>query len=233
MQWEVQIRGDHTDVRMLAESFTGPDVTIIQRGAEFFLGGTDLASCSDAQGAQDRARELLTLISGAARLRLGSTNSLEVDHVIQVDGTKRHLTVLPAPAVLNLRGLPPTLEIRRADGSVVERHLPADPVVEDLRKAAHNDAVRRVLRLRTLPDLQLRDLSNILEIIQRDRFPLTNAEKEAADRVDGSANHPDSAGDLARHAAPKWDAPPEEKRVELPEACEIVDRIIRRWLASK
>lgn len=232
MDWETRITGDDTDLRMLAQAFNGPDVTITERGSEFFLGGTEFASLTDARSVRDKAREILASVSGASKLRLGSSKPVELDHVVQLDGGKRHLTIFPEPAVLTLRAVPPTLTVTRVDGTV-ERHLPADPVVDDLRKAAQSEAVRKVLRLRNAPDLQLRDLANILEIIQADRFPLTKAEKDDAGRVTGSANHPDVAGDLARHAAPKWDAPPEEKRVELHEARELVDRIIRRWLASK
>jgi hypothetical protein len=232
MNWETRITGHDADLRMLAQAFTGPSVTIAERGSEFFLGGTDFAPFTDARTVRDKAREILASVSGASKLRLGSSKPVEVDHVVQLDGEKRHLTIFPEPVVLTLRALPVTLAVTRADGTV-ERHLPADPVVEDLRKAAQCEAVRRVLRLRNLPDIQMRDLANILEIIQADSFPLTKAEKDDAGRVTGSANHPEVAGDLARHAAPKWDAPPEEKRVELHEARELVDRIIRRWLASK
>ncbi len=121
----------------------------------------------------------------------------------------------------------------QTDCFVIERHLPADRVVEDILKAERHESVAMALRLWSLPDAQLRDPSNILEIIQRDGFRLTKQEKAAAGRVDGSANHPDSAGDTARHAAPPWDAPDEENRVNILEARGLVRPILLRWLATK
>lgn len=231
MDWETRITGDDADLRMLAQAFTGPDVTIAERGSEFFLGGTDFASLTDARTVRDKAREILVSISGAAKLRLGGSKPVEVDHVVQLDGGKRHLTIFPEPAVLTLRAMPVTLAVTRADGTV-ERHLPADPIVEDLRKAAQSEAVRKVLRLWSAPELQWTDLTRILEVIEKDGGPVNASEHELSS-LTGSANHPEVSGDSARHGATNRKPPPEHKRLKLHQARELMDRIIRDWLASK
>lgn len=229
MDWETRITGDDADLRMLAQAFTGRGVTIVERGSEFFLGGTEFASLTHAGTVRDRAREILASVSGASKLRLGSSKPIEVDHVVHLDGGRRHLTNFPEPAVLTLRALPVTLAVTRADGTV-ERHLPANPVVEDLLKAMQSDAVKKVLRLWNAPQLLWTDLYRIFEVIQDGGGPI-KANKREVERFTRTANSVDAAGDLARHG--KEDTQPPPKPMTLQEGRAFIERLISDWLGSK
>lgn len=233
MAWQVGLRGDHSDLRMLAEALVGPDLSIVEHEAAFFLGGEGLDSQGDASSVREKALELIASISGASRVYLGSRRSVEFDCVVYVDEAGgRSMTVFPSPAVVEIRAVPPTVSVARSDGTV-ERHLPADPVKGASDSAAKSEAVRKVLRLRDRPELVWIDLTVIAEVIQADGFKLSKGEEDDLRRLTGSANHPEVAGDLARHGAPNWDPPPEHRRMKLHEARAYIDRLIRRWLASK
>ncbi len=233
MAWEVRITGDDADLRMLAQVFTGPGLAIKERGTEFCLSGTDFDQLGDVGAVRDKAREVISSVSGASRLFLGAKEPVEVDNVVRVDTEgRRHQTIFAEPAVLAIRALPVSLSVTRADGTV-ERHLPADPIVEASRKASESEAVRKVLRMRDRDELVWIDLTVIAEVIEAEGFKFTKRDKDDLGRLTGSANHPDVAGDLARHGAPKWDPPPEHKRMKLEEGREFIDRIIRDWLSSK
>jgi len=233
MAWEVKITGAPSDLRLLAEAFGNPERTIVERESEFFLGGTDFDHLDDAVAVRDKAREVISSVSGASRLFLGAKRPLEVDQVVRVDEEgRRHPTVFPGPAVLTLCVPPISLSVTRADGTV-ERHLPADPVVAAAHRASGSEAVRKVLRLRDRDELVWVNLTVIAEVIQADGFKLSRPDQDDLNRLTSSANHPEVAGDLALHGAPSWDPPPEHKRMKLREARALIDRIIRDWLASR
>jgi hypothetical protein len=228
MDWEARMVGDSADLRMLAESFTAPGLTIAEHASQFFLGGTEFASLTDAGSVRERAREIVASISGASRIFLGATGPIEVDLVVQLDGGMRHMTLFPEPDVVTVRDLMVSLVLTREDGTV-DRRLAADPIVAAVSKARESEAVRKVLRLFDRNTLVWTDLTVIAEVIQADGFRL---DKKMLGRLTGSANHPDVAGDLARHGAPNWKPPSVESRISLQEARVFIDQSIRDWLRS-
>ena len=233
MTWEVRIRGNPADLRMLAEAFTGSERAIVERGAEYFLGGTCFDAFTDPATVRNKAREVISSISGASRLFLGSRAALEPDRVERVDGEgHRHISVFLEDALVVTDAPPVSIVITHADGTV-ERRLPADPIVATASRASESEAVRRVLRLRDRDQLVWGDLTVIAEVIQADEFKLSARDEGILDRLTGCANSLDVVGDLARHGYRRKKPLPEHKRMTLDEARQFIDRIIRQWLAWK
>ncbi len=233
MTWEVRIKGPPSDLRMLAEAFTGSERNIVERGAEYFLGGTYFDAFTDPATVRDKARELISSISGASRLFLRSRAALEPDRVERVDAKgHRHIAVFLEDALVVTDAPPVSIVITHADGTV-ERRLPADPIVAASSRASESEAVRRVLRLRDRDELVWGDLTVIAEVIQADKFKLSERDEGILDRLTGCANSPDVVGDLARHGYRNKKPLPERKRMTLEDARAFIDRIICQWLASK
>lgn len=228
--WEVRIKGDESQLRMLAEAFLGPEWTVTRRGSEFFLAGVALDGLADARAVRTKAGARIASISGASMLYMGSSRPLELDHVVHLgEGGRRDLTIFPDPVLVHVSVPPVSLAVTRADGSV-EVCLPADPVLEATLKADHSHAVEEVLRLRGALDLLWTDLYRILEVIQADGRPLS-ATKAEVNCFKHTANSKRAAGDLARHGSEETEPP--RNPMKLQEARQFIDRIIRDWLTSK
>jgi hypothetical protein len=185
--------------------------------------GTALDALTDARTVRAKASARIASVAGASMLYLSSPLPLEVDHVAQLDGGKRQLTIFPEPLVAHVSMLPPSLSVTRADRSVAVG-LPAGPVVEAALKADRSKAVEEVLRLRSAPDLLWPDLYRILEVIQEDGGPI-RASKAEVTRFKRTANSKSASGDLARHGRERTDPPSSPMKVH--EAREFIDRIIR------
>lgn len=130
MAWQVQLVGDSADLRMLAEALSDPSLSISEKNGEFVLSFSDFASMIDAGKVRARANELVTSLSGLARLVLGSHRPLGVGAVTSVNAAgSKHIYVSPEPAKSRNRAFPVGMTIGRADGTV-EVHMPGDPIRE-------------------------------------------------------------------------------------------------------
>jgi hypothetical protein len=229
-RWEVRIKGDESQLRMLAEAFKGPEWTVTRRCSEFFLAGLVLDELVDAHAVRTKASACIASISGASMLYMGSSRPLEVDQLVQLgDGGRRDITIFPATVRVHVRTLPGSLSVTRADG-YVEVSLPAGPVVAAALKADLSHAVEEVLRLRGAQGLLWTDLYRILEVIQADGGSIS-ASKAEVRRFKHTADSKSAAGDLARHGRERTEPPPNP--MTLHEAREFLDRIIRDWLESR
>lgn len=153
MHWEVQITGDTSDLRMLVDSLETGDVQLGESEHGYVLRALEFESLNSADAVRDLAIEIVTVLSGSARLALGTHQSLNVGAVYHVrpDG-KRDITLFAEPGVIRLRGMPVTLMLTRADGTT-DAHKSADPVAQWLPLAMGNPAVARALRLRNVDEL--------------------------------------------------------------------------------
>ena len=78
MRWEIQIDGPRAILRQLALVVSDNDIRLVRRDDHFFLSGSLLDSCGDIGNVRCEAGRIITLLSGSARLSLGSTESLHI-----------------------------------------------------------------------------------------------------------------------------------------------------------
>lgn len=232
MAWEVQLVGDTTDLRMLADSFAGDDLAVEAREAEFVLIAAEFEGLSSAGEVRDRAAELARNFSGATRLLLGSHRAITVGGVYRIreDGG-RDITVFPDAATVRVRALPATVKVTNADGSV-EVNRPADPIVELVQTAVKDPAVRKALRLRDVANLDWPDLYRIFDVIEAHAGAVAKhgwASKADIKRFKHSANSVAVAGDSARHGHESTEPP--AKPMSISDARRFVDGLLRQWLA--
>jgi len=168
MHWETQLAGDPTDLAMLAEALTDPALAVAARGDGYVLSSTDFEALASAGAVRDRAKEIVTALSGSARLELGAHVSIEVGAVYRVhDDGRRDVTVFPEPAVLHWRGLPVTVIVGTAGGTS-QVHRPADPISAWVPLAQSDPRVAKALRLRNHDPLKWVELYRIYEVLADD-----------------------------------------------------------------
>lgn len=235
MHWEAQITGDASDLRMLADSLETGNVQLSKSEHGYVLRALEFEPLDSAGAVRDRAIEIVKVLSGSARLALGIHRSLNLGAVYRVrpDGT-RDTTLFAEPIVADLRLMPVTLMVTRADGTT-EAHKPADPVSRWLPLAMRNPTVARALRLRNADDLGWTDLYRLYEVIEGDvgsrmyEFGwVTPNECKSLQRTSQSVT---AAGDQARHGK-EWTTPP-SKPMPLNRARNLIDGLLRSWLAWK
>lgn len=231
MHWEVQLVGDQTDLRLLADSLAEGDLAVAATNGEYSLRAEEFEALASAGAVRDRAADLARSLSGASRLLIGSRRSISVGAVYRVreDGG-RDITVFPESAVMHIRAVPPTIVITNDDGRV-EVSRPADPVVDVLRLAREHPTIWRALRLRDSEGLSWTDLYRILDVIQEDTGGFAQfgwAPEAELTRFKHTANSVAAAGDEARHGRERT-APPLHP-MRLAEARQLIDRVLREWL---
>lgn len=235
MHWEVQITGDTSDLRMLVESLETGDVQLGESEHGYVLRALEFESLDSAGAVRDLAIEIVTALSGSARLALGAHQSLNVGAVYRVhsDG-KRDITLFAEPMVADLRFMPVTLVLTRADGTT-EARKPADPISQWLPLAMRNPAVARALRLRNADELGWTDLYRLYEVIEGDvgsqMYQLSWVTRDEVERFKRTANSVAAAGDQARHGKERTAPPP--KPMRLARARNLIDGLLRSWLAWK
>ncbi len=231
MAWEVQLTGDPTDLQMLADTFTGGAIQIAQSGKEYVLRSSQFERLDSAASVRESAIELVTALSGSARLALGAQEAIDVGAAVYRVGPdgKRDITVLVGQAVLHARALPITV----VHGTQI--HRPADPISKWLPLVTQDLVVAKALRLRNAGDLDWVDLYRLYEVIENDVGHLMHqlgwASRNELERFARTANSVAAAGDKARHGVERTDPP--RKRMSLSHARELIDRIMKAWLAWK
>jgi hypothetical protein len=235
MHWEVQVSGDSGDLRMLSDSLRGGEVQLVESAEGCVLCASEFESLDSAGLVRDCAIEIVTVLSGSARLALGARKSIGVGAVYRVraDG-KRDITVFLKPAVIRLGTLPMTLQVTGANGTTQVKK-PADPVSRWLTLARKDPAVTKALRLRDAGELSWVDLCRLYEVIEGDvgrrMHDLGWATRNELERFTRTANSVGAVGDQARHGKDR--SPPPPQPMSLSHARELIDRLLRSWLALK
>ncbi len=235
MHWEVQLTGDTTDLRMLAPAFASGEVEVAQCAAEYVLWASEFKALDSAGAVGSRAIEIVSTLSGSARLALGARTSIGVGAVYRVrpDG-ERDITVFPEPAVIHLRALPVTVVHTRPDGTA-EVQGPADAISRWLPVASKDPNIAWALRLRNVGTLDWVDLYRLYGVIEGDMgariYELGWASRNELERFARTANSVSAAGDRARHGKERTSPP--RKPMDLSAARELVDRLMRAWLEWK
>jgi hypothetical protein len=235
MHWEVQLTGDKTDLRMLADRLAAEDIAVAESRGEFVLRAVGLESMHEAGAVRSRAVELVRAMSASARLAFGTATGIGLGAVYRVaDDGRRDITVFLEPGIAHARTLPVTLAITRRDGTS-EVHRPADPVARWVPLASKDPTVARALRLRDVAPLEWVDLYRLYEVIQGDVGAKTHklgwATREECCRFTRTANSVAAAGDKARHGRERTAPPPEP--MSLSAARKLIDRLLHAWLDWK
>lgn len=234
MNWEVDIAGDLTDLRLLQKAFCSDDFSLTEKNGKFVLRATAFDGMNDVDEVRAKAKELVTSLSGASRALLGAQKQLEVGGVtlIRPDGTKNHF-VLVEPAAISVRGLPVSVRVTKSDGSVEEHHA-ADPVRQWLDVAVKNPTVAKALRLRDKGGLDWVELYRLYEVIESDIPKHEIVQKSWASKKEirlfkRTANSPAVLGDEARHGKEQYQPPANPMSIR--EARSLVERILRKWIS--
>jgi len=232
MPWEVQLTGDPTDLQTLADTFTGGEIQVAQCGKEYVLRASQFELLDSAASVRESAIELVTALSGSARLVLCAREAIGVGAAVsrvRPNGKRESITVLVGQAVSHERALPITV----VHGTQTRR--PADPISKWLPLATQDPVVAKALRLRNADDLEWVDLYRVYEVIKNDVGRLMEqlgwASRNELERFARTANSVAAAGDKARHGIERTDPPREP--MSLSHARELIDRIMRSWLEWK
>jgi len=232
MEWEVQIKGNSTDLQELSKSVVGPDLEIINKNEKYYLKSIRFESLSTPDEVRNDVEELLALINGAAWLAIDARTPLHAVSIARVreDGGRDFC-----------RDYENTLELRdtfstthtRSDGTVESRY-PADQVPGWIRIAQQNPDVAKAFRLLGAGNLNWVNLYRLYEIIKKDIGGIEEivnrgwATKKSLKRFKHTANSPDAIGDDARHG--KQPTKPPKNPMALGEARSLLKLILHNWL---
>lgn len=237
MAWEVRLSGNPADLRMLANSFTGPDLIITNRGEEFLLTGPEFEGLNESGKIRERAIEILEFVNGGARLALESREPISIGGLYyrHADG-RRDAYVFAESVVIHFQALAPSITVSRLDGSTQVYH-PADPVQEWVALASSNKAVALALRLLSTGVWDWVNLYRIFEVVEADSGGLDQidsrgwATKKAMRLFKHTANSPGTLGTEARHGKETTIPPPNP--MSLMEAKSLIVGIVQSWLRDK
>ncbi len=234
MEWSVQIRGESYDLEELSKSLNSPELCVTQEGQTFVLKSTYFNCLKNFDDVENRARAVLSLINGAARLALGTLKPLVVAGVVKVndDGTREIVVSRSVVYSVRRRG---SRFVVTGDSTAQEIHQ-ADPIPSWIATARHDTNVAKVLRLFGAGAYDWVSLYRIYEVIESDVGGILNivkkgwATERAIRRFKHTANSPAAIGDDARHG----------KETTLPkhpmafsQAAFLTEIILHNWLRSK
>lgn len=236
MHWEIHLVGDDADLQMLSEAMQTGDILIFQEEGRYTLQSEELNNLQDANDVYTRAEAIITSLSGASQLCLGSYTPINVDGLTQFldDGTRSDFAQL-MPATIQIRAFPVGFSITDSDGTV-EQYRPAEPVKKWLKVAATDEKVAKALRLRNSKNLNWVELYRIYEVIEGDvgRNQIVKsgwATNNEVTRFTRTANSVAVSGDQARHGKETTDPP--SNAMFLGQARELINRILIFWITTK
>lgn len=236
MEWFVGICGDKCDLEDLAESLNSSELCITKDRENFVLKSTEFEILDDESEVEHKARELLSLINGAATLLLDMPKPLTMGGVVRVKDDGRREIFVSASSSVTVRSRV-SLSLVQTNGSVKEVGK-ANPWILSWVRIGRNDrSVFDVLRRFGEGTLTWGDLYRILEIILADVGGLDSiakkgwATKKAIRLFRHTACSPTAIGDEARHGTQKT-KPPREP-IPFSEAKALIKTIIHNWLRSK
>ena len=234
--WCVEVTGDHGDLNMLAESMSDSSISITLEEGKFILQSDAFDDHDTAQDVAGKAKDILSTLSGAVRLKLGGHTSMAIGDVYRVrDNGGRDNFIMPEPGQIKLRVFPATLVVTKSDGTQ-EIDRPADQVGRLAKLAANDDQVAKALRLRADDDLGWVELYRIYEVVDSDigrSKIVANGRASPSDisLFKHTANSVTAAGDHARHG--KETTEPRANPMTLTRAKELIDAVLNGWLADK
>jgi hypothetical protein len=236
VHWCVEVTGDSIALQALEQSMRGEATSIARQSEKFVLTSDTFLESDSAREVASKARAILSRLSAAARVTLGSEASLSVGGVYRVrDDGLRDYFLLAEPAQFRLRGIAPTIIVTRSDGSE-EVSQPGDTAARWERVAQADGAVQKALRLRDREALGWVDLYRLYEVIEADvgRNAIVAkgwARDSQIREFRHTANSVSAAGDDARHGHERI-APP-ARPMTIAAAKELIDAVLTGWVNDK
>jgi hypothetical protein len=232
MKWRVILKGDPTDLKLLAESFANADTLIRQEGDLYTLSSSEFESLDEAGKIAVTVKALIEHINGALLLALGSNVPVSSGGVYELgpDGSRRIY------ASVHIQGhcrAFATGQVVRADGTIEETR-PADPVRQWSDLALRDKAVGDVLTLLGTKPADWVNLYRLYEIVENDSGGIERrgwATRATIRNFKHTANHPEATGLDARHGHLSSDPP--ARAMLLGEAKALIHSIVQAWLREK
>lgn len=236
MSWCVEVTGDRADLNILAESMSDSSTSITLEEDKFILRSNAFDDLEKARDVAGKAKDILSTLSGAVRLKLGGHTSMAIGGIYrQRDSGGRDYFLMAEPGQIKLRVFPPTITVTSGDGTK-EINRPADQVDRLLKLASNDDRVAKALRLRDDDDPGWVELYRIYEVVDSDVGRSKIVANGWASTSDISlfkhtANSVTAAGDGARHG--KETNTPPSNPMTLSRAKKLIDAVLEAWLADK
>ncbi len=229
--WRAVLKGDPEQLHMLAESFTNEPVIEKNDAGQFILHSACFGGIPDGRDVRTLAEELIGAVSSLARLQFGGSG-ISIER-IEHDGD---VFVSPESASIRMSGVPPTIVIRRPDGSIESIGRPADHIEKCLAIVCENEPMLDALRQLNTGDLGFVALYRVYEIVEEaigGRSPLVNSGWISNAQVGlfkRTANSKAVLGDAARHGSDK-ESPPESP-MSLSEARKLITGVVMSWIRT-
>jgi len=228
MEWYVQILGDNSDLQELSKSLNSPELCISQEDQKYVLKSSNFDQLKNAADVRKRAKEILSLLNGTAKLALGTQQKLTIDAVVEIRDDGKKTTVLFLSDTVP-GGSSTSTSVKTSNGNVQEIH-PADPIPVWIKTAQINKTVATVFRLIGASALNWIDLYKVYEIIKSD----VGGKDKIADNgwaTKRQINLFKRTAQAYRHG--KLKGTPPKKPMTLSEAESFVKKILRKWLQTK
>lgn len=239
MRWQVRLGGETPDLESLVEALSGT-TNVVADHAGYVLESAEFDGLSEPAAVSARAAALLDAVNGLGRAYLDDFRGVRFAGVERVDEAGRS-TAYDWATVSGRAVISAVEQIVAADGSVVEPEFRERPPVPNLdaalKTAVADPAVAKALRLYAGADRDWRLLYVILELILDEvggAKAIADAGWASASEIrlfKHTANSPSALGDDARHGAESTAPPP--KPMSLTQARQLVERVLRGWLAAK
>jgi hypothetical protein len=221
------------DLEFLAAILT--ELRVVQDDGSFFLEASAFDELDSTVEISTETRALVPLLNGTARLERLNHHDVEAGGAIQElgenGGVQHQHRVLHAVSA-ELRMMPGIHALMVGDvppAAPEAGSLPADVI---LRAALADGGARSALRWGGEGPRDFMRLYKIVELItsRADIAAEGWASKNELTRFGRTAQHPEAAGDAARHARPRGEPPPKPMSPE--EAEDLVRRVLNGWLLS-
>lgn len=239
MRWQVDLTGAPEVLKILS-SGESEFPCVEEKGGKYLLNARLFQECTLPGQVREKASEELFVLNTYAANFLGARGRVRLKHVrsIEPDGSDVvHVRVQEAVAFSETRV---KVLVENADGTV-QCSFPEPPgagALEQWRRLIESDeGIRKVERLLSEQAQDWVNLGRIVEVIENDLGGQAELIRQgysyskSRSRFGQTANHPESAGDLARHGHNKQ-LPPADP-MDLHEARSYVHGIRRRWLRKK
>jgi hypothetical protein len=230
MRWKVGIEGPPGILQQLAIAVSAHDIRIDAGPSEVILNGSRLDSLDDIGSVRREAERIVTILSGFARILLGSTESLHITDVTEAPACRSLIT---AAGALDERPL-------RSPGGGTSNDAPVEAawtqssLFKSLRMALSNPAMENALRLRDAAGPDWPELFRLYEVIEEGaggkpgvaRF--SAASETAIEQLHHTVHRAATAGRTVRH-----DVQEDERsahHLSLSDAGSLIDRLLMTWV---
>jgi len=230
-RWQVRLVGEMSDLSGLATQFDMPGARVIEQEGSYYLESQDFAPGLAAADVRSLAEKKLAIMNGAMRLRMKQYGTVTLGGEMRQGG---NINLCVGTGHIMVRGGAASLVISGVDNPAIKGN---SQLQEWLILADRHDAVAMALRLVGGYTRTWSDLYRLYEVVNGDVGGIdkvtgkgwaTNSKIELFKRT---ANHPNAAGDGARHGH-STESPPRNPML-INDAEMLVFGIVEQWLAAK